>query len=231
MLTRRAGTSPSVVPTSFPLKSTVFWGLGAAVLAGLLLRTFVVGAITVPSPSMENTLLPGDFVLVNKLVAIRWIHPVLPGGAMLHTPVRLPPLRRVAIGDVVVFSPPARAPYSGTRRAYFVKRCIGTPGDILRFERGTVTVNGRPLGFPPGAVQATMPADFFPEPTTIVVPEGSYFMVGDNSARSIDSRQWGAVPEESILGTAVFIYWSLDHSSSGHDRTVVRWSRVATRVF
>jgi signal peptidase I len=188
--------------------------LGTVVIAVFVI-TFVVQAFQIPSPSMENTLLVGDYLLVNKLTY---------GGGSAGD--YLMPYRRVQRGDIVVFH------YPVDPAQHFVKRVVGLPGDRVRMVNKQVLVNGVPLKEP--YVHFSYPADDgfrdnFPrldatagltpewwlqlrklvEDGQLIVPEGHYFVMGDNRDNSSDSRYWGFVPRANIIGRPLVIYWSV----------------------
>ena len=179
--------------------------------------TFVVQAFRVPSESMEKTLLAGDFLLADKVHFAqggKWWSKVLPYES----------IRR---GDVIVFR------YPVDPSTYFVKRVIGIPGDHIRLQDKTVYLNGKPIeesyvvhqlrdhdpyrdNFPrmetvPGSVEEHWQIDIWRHLSgrDLVVPEDSYFVMGDNRDRSLDSRYWGFVPRSSIAGRPLVIYLSL----------------------
>jgi signal peptidase I len=188
--------------------------LGTVVIAVFVI-TFIVQAFQIPSPSMENTLLVGDYLLVNKLCF---------GGGGLGD--YFMPYRQVRRGDIVVFH------YPVDPTQHFVKRVIGVPGDRVRLVNKQVLVNGLPLKEP--YARFSRPADDvfrdnFPrldvmsgptpewwlqlrklvEDGQLIVPEGHYFVMGDNRDNSSDSRYWGFVPEANIIGRPLVIYWSV----------------------
>jgi signal peptidase I len=167
--------------------------LAAAVALLMLMQAFVIQVFTVSSGSMLPTLLPRDSVLVNRL-AYR-----------LHPPHR---------GDIIVF----RFPQADGRE--FVKRVIGLPGDVVEEQSGRVHVNGKPLALEntAGSGQGTEPA------MTIAphrMPPGQLFVLGDNQAASLDSRYWGTVDIDKVVGKAFLVYWS--HGKEWWD---VRWDRI-----
>ncbi len=191
--------------------------LGTVVIAVFVI-TFVVQAFQIPSPSMENTLLVGDYLLVNKLCYGK-------GGVGDY----FMPYREVRRGDIVVFNYPVNP------EQHFVKRVIGVPGDRVRLINKQVFVNGVPLKEP--YVRFNRPADDlfrdnFPrlnvtpgltpewwvelrklvEDGQLIVPEGHYFVMGDNRDNSSDSRYWGFVPRSNIVGRPLLIYWSVQSS-------------------
>ena len=188
--------------------------LGTVVIAVFVI-TFVVQAFQIPSQSMENTLLVGDYLLVNKLCYGE--------GGLAH----LIPYQKIQRGDIVVFH------YPVDPSQHFVKRVIGVPGDHLRMISKKVWINGKPLDEP--YVRFLEPPnnlfrDNFPrvdvvapgeeakwwlemrklvEDGQLIVPQGSYFVMGDNRDDSQDSRYWGFVPRENIVGRPLVIYWSV----------------------
>ncbi|HXE74066.1 MAG TPA: signal peptidase I [Candidatus Xenobia bacterium] len=194
------------------------------VILALFGITFVVQAFKIPSQSMEDTLLVGDHLLVNKFV-------FADGDA---EGFHVLPYREVRRGDVVVFKFPVNPPYT-----HFVKRVIGLPGDRLRIENRQVFINGEPLEEPYkihrlGLRAAAAGVNFPPPPDgyysnmndewyrqmnrirqgdEIVIPPGKYFVMGDNRDNSHDSRFWGLVDRSNIIGRPLLIYWSFDSSS------------------
>jgi signal peptidase I len=188
--------------------------LGTVVIAVFVI-TFIVQAFQIPSPSMENTLLVGDYLLVNKLC--------YGGGGVGNL---FMPYRKVQRGDIVVFHYPVNP------SQHFVKRVIGVPGDRVRMVNKRVYVNGALVSEP--YVRYSRPADdlfrdSFPrldvapgetadwwmmlrklvEDGHLIVPEGHYFVMGDNRDNSYDSRYWGFVPQGNIIGRPLVIYWSV----------------------
>ena len=177
-----------------------------AVILALVIRTFVVQAFKIPSGSMEDTLLIGDHLLVNKFIyGVR-----NPFNNQVLIPVREP--RR---DEIFVF----RFPLDPSRD--FVKRCIGLPGDTIEVRDKQLYRNGQ-LVEQPYAVHKDMrlftrkskwatedekQRDNF---KSFKVPEGQYFAMGDNRDLSNDSRFWGTVPARELRGTPVLIYWPLD---------------------
>ena len=183
----------------------------------LVLRSFLVEPFQIPSGSMIPTLEVGDFILVNKYTY------------GLRLPVigtKIVPMNDPKRGEVMVFIPPHD-------KRYFIKRVVGLPGDTIRYEDKVLYVNGEQvMAEPVGDVQIEMPNGFERtgtlynetlggvehltqiinapsrdgDRTVWVVPEGHYFMMGDNRDNSADSRVWGAVPEKNIVGKA-FAVW------------------------
>jgi signal peptidase I len=186
--------------------------IAIAILLALVIRTFVVQAFTIPSGSMMDTLLVGDYILVNKF---------LYGPELPFTDAHLPGLRAPQRGDIIVFK------YPQDEKRDFIKRIIGIPGDTVQVRGNQVLVNGKPLDEPYVKVGAARPHlgaqfcgyAFACEPT--VVPPQSYFVMGDNRDNSQDSRYWGFVKRDKIKGKAFLIYWSWDS-----DRHWPRWLRL-----
>jgi signal peptidase I len=194
------------------------WTINILIL--LFGTTTLVQAFIVPTPSMETTVMVGDHLLVDKL-SYSPSDPI-----MKH----LLPYTEPKRGDIIVF----RWPIDISQN--YVKRVIGVPGDRIHLENKTVYLNGKPLRNEPYAqhIDATPRAyrDNFPkDPWTesslvsdraqkmldehvangdVVVPPGSYFAMGDNRDNSLDSRYWGFVPRENIIGKPLLIFWSYD---------------------
>lgn len=135
--------------------------------------------VRVENVSMKPTLQPGDFLLVNR-VAYKLGDP--------------------SIGDIVVFHAP------GASDMDYIKRIIGLPGNVVRVNNGTVTVNDQPLYEPYIADPPNYSGEW-------IVPEGEYFVLGDNRNNSSDSHLWGFVPREDIVGKAMLIYWPLSEAT------------------
>lgn len=215
--------------------------LATAVLLFLFVRAFVVEAFQIPTSSMEDTLLVGDFLLVNKAVY---------GAEIPGTDLHLPELDRPGVGDVVVFRPPRSA--GQPRGARYVKRVVGAPGDTVAMRDGTLWRNGRAVEEPYARHGRSREAPSSPRfgwqerhlvrdggrrrpyrPTRddwgpVAVPPDSFFVMGDNRDNSEDSRYWGFVPREAITGSPLFIYYSYDREdrASLSWMTEVRWSRL-----
>ena len=186
------------------------------VLLLLFGTTTLVQAFVIPTGSMEDTLLIGDHLLVDKLA-------YAPPGPVSKYLLPYTPVKR---GDIIVFRYPVDI------KQTFVKRVIGVPGDRVRVESKTVYLNGIPLkeSYKYHKSDYLMSyRDFFPsDPNTplaetglamlekhvvnkeVVVPENAYFAMGDNRDSSLDSRYWGFVPRENIIGKPFVIYWSYD---------------------
>jgi signal peptidase I len=220
------------------------------VVVALFLLTFVLQPFLIPSESMERTLLVGDFLLFNNQI-------YAPTSSLTRW---LLPYREVGRGDIVVFHHP--------QPSLLVKRVVGIPGDRLRMEDGRVTVNGTPLDEPyaafepaePNPFRDNFPAKVYTDPQVdpdwwkqmqtltrdgeLVIPDGEYFVLGDNRNHSKDSRFWGFVPRQAIMARPLVIYFSLTRPSTtdvqqaaddrlGHDRELstklkgfARWKRI-----
>jgi signal peptidase I len=177
-----------------------------AVVFATFARTYVVQAFKIPSGSMEQNLLIGDHILVNKFVY---------GPAPTAIERLLLPVRSVRRGDVVVF----KFPKDPDRD--FIKRCVGLPGDNLEVIDKRLFINGHLVhdeGYTYHTDERVYPrtpfaGDVFRNRDNFgprVVPAGSYFCMGDNRDNSNDSRFWGEVPEGNVKGRAFMIYWSFD---------------------
>ena len=166
---------------------------GIAILIALFIRTFFVQAFRIPSGSMEDTLLIGDFLLVDKVTF---------GAKIPGTDLRLPGFRDPRRGDIIVFKDPR------TNRD-FIKRCIARDGETIRLADNQVFIDGQALAEPykaikpvPGAVRST----FGP----YRVADDALFMMGDNRNNSQDSRYWGDLTPDRVVGRAFVLYWSTD---------------------
>ncbi len=167
-----------------------------AFILAMFVRTFVVQAFKIPTGSMRPTLLEGDLILVNKFIY---------GAKIPFTSYRLPKVREPQRGDVIVFI------YPEDPKKDFIKRLVATESETVEIKNGTVYINGRPLldtNFSRRYYYNR--GDFAQEGQKIVVPKDSFFVMGDNSASSQDSRYWGFVPKKNVLGNAILIYWPLN---------------------
>jgi signal peptidase I len=215
-----------------PRKSTLreyFESIVIAVILALFIRTFVVQAFKIPTGSMENNLLVGDHLLVNKFVF----------GPSAGTAERaLLPEADVHRGDVVVFKYPEEPDRD------FIKRVIGLPGETLELRHKAVYVNGRKLDepyvhflVPPSAhAQEVAASDVREQYGPVTVPSGHYFVMGDNRDNSQDSRYWGFLPRDFIKGKALMVYWSYqadreDYEQEGIGATISGAVSVITHFF
>jgi signal peptidase I len=202
--------------------------LVVTILLALFGTTFVVQAFKIPTRSMEPTLLVGDHLLVDKFIF----------GGRGHWYDHLLPYRDIRRGDVIVF------PYPYGDHPYYVKRAIGLPGDRLKIVNQIVYINGVPINepyafhdpklaydpfganFPPRDLESFDP-EMRPEWAAqifgyvhggeLVIPPGKYFAMGDNRDNSEDSRYWGFVDREAIIGRPVVIYWSVQSAAAGYE--------------
>jgi signal peptidase I len=164
-----------------------------AFLLAMVIRTFVIQAFKIPTGSMRPTLLEGDLILVNKFIY---------GAKIPFANLGLPGVRQPKRGDVIVFI------YPEDRKKDFIKRLVGLPGETVEIKNGTVYIDDKPLLDLLFSQRYYYDrGDFSGEGQKIVVPKGNFFVLGDNSASSRDSRYWGFVPRENILGKAILIYW------------------------
>ncbi len=208
-----------------------FESIVIAVILALFIRTFVVQAFKIPTGSMENNLLIGDHLLVNKFVL---------GPTMWPIERVLLPIGTIRRRDVLVFKYPEEPDRD------FIKRVIGLPGETLEVREKKVYINGSPLD-EPYAHHLTPAADEsqYHEVTSsdvrerygpVTVPPNQYFMMGDNRDNSQDSRYWGFLPRENIKGRALLIYWSYeaerqDYQDEGAGATVKGLVSVVTHFF
>lgn len=170
-----------------------------ALVLALIIKESLVEAYRIPSESMEDTLIPGDFLLANK---------ALYGARIPFTDVKLPALREPQVGDIVVFR------FPDDRRKNFIKRIVAAGGDTVAIANKDVFVNNKRLREDAYAVhydRAVIPAgtaqprdNFGP----LAIPPGQYFVMGDNRDNSYDSRFWGCLPRDLIVGKAFLIHWS-----------------------
>jgi len=209
-------------------KSTVreyFESIVVAVILALFVRTFVFQAFKIPTGSMKPNLLVGDHLLVNKFV-------FAPAASAIER--ALLPMRAIERGDVVVFKFPEEPDRD------FIKRVVGLPGDTLELKNQTVHINGMPLIepyahylFPPMGDGQADSFDLRRQYGPVTVPDGHYFMMGDNRDDSQDSRFWGFLPASYVKGRALFIYWSFDTPDDGsapESFLGVRWDRLLHQI-
>ena len=195
-----------------------FSSIAGVLVTGLFIITFILQAFEIPSSSMEDTLLIGDHVFVNReqfAPATHWLGPLLP-------------YRDLRRGDIVVFLSPEE------QGLFVVKRIMGVPGDRIHLRDGVVYRNGQKLDEPYAQHKmgdynpyrdnfpAVPPTEMYGvrndkwqqefrshlQGDDIVVPPNSYFAMGDNRDVSYDSRYWGFIPRPNVIGRPMFIYWS-----------------------
>ena len=206
-----------------------FESIVIAVILALFVRTWVVQAFKIPTGSMENNLLIGDHLLVNKFIV--GPTPLAIGRALL--PVR--PIRR---GDIVVFK------YPDEPDRDFIKRVIGLPGETVELRNKKVYINGKPIDepyvhflSPPSSTgQEVTSADVRENYAPVTVPPDHYFVMGDNRDNSQDSRYWGFLPRDYVKGKALLIYWSYesgreDYIDEGLGASVRRLGSVLAHFF
>lgn len=198
--------------------------MASVLVTGLFIITFVFQAFEIPSKSMVETLLVGDHVFVDRVSfapRTHWLGPLMP-------------YREVRRGDIVVFLSPSEA------GLYVVKRIRGVPGDRLRLKDGQLYVNGQvqdepfvvrsgmldpirddfPALLPPTATpEWRLQAPLYVKNGELTVPPDRYFAMGDNRDISYDSRYWGFIPRENIIGRPMFIYWSFDTPENQYTRS------------
>ena len=173
----------------------------AAVIMAVIIKASIVEAYKIPSESMEDTLLVGDFLLANKFIY---------GARLPLIDYRLPSFSDPERGDVVIFL------YPGDRVTKYIKRCVAVGGDKVEVKDKVLYINDEIVELPEhgkliqARVVPRLPggADSKDNWGPYMVPEGSYFMMGDNRDNSKDSRWFGAVPDKLILGEAIMIHWS-----------------------
>jgi len=166
-----------------------------ALLLALFIRTFVVQAFKIPSPSMVPTLLIGDHILVNKF---------LYGIKIPFSDERILSVREPKRGDVIVFR------FPGDRKVDFIKRCIAVEGETIQIQGKQVYIDGQPIEDPHARFEDSRSGFSAPRDNfgPVAVPEGKIFMMGDNRDNSNDSRFWGFVDIADVKGKAMVIYWS-----------------------
>ncbi len=269
------------------------------ILSAIIIVMFINGALVanfvVPTGSMENTVLPGDFLVVNRFIYGPSTPQIIP---FLNQPlpfVKLPPLKKVKRGDVIVFIFPGyRDQVEPEEFQYYLKRCVAVGGDTILIRNKQLYINGKAVPLPPhGKIDPRLPPppgdEFrtFPpgmgftrdnygplvvpkagdtiyispanirqwkvfiqreghsvavrdatvlidgKPTTYYVVERDYcFAMGDNRDQSLDSRYWGFVPIDNIVGEPVFIYWSWNTNLPGlfQKLSTIRWDRIGTII-
>ncbi len=187
-----------------------FWSL----VVFFFVRICIIQPFKIPSESMLNTMVIGDCLFVNKFIY---------GIKVPYTNIRLPQLREPQRGDVVVFRFPLNLSQD------YIKRLVGVPGDTIEIRNKKVYVNGTLYENPHELHKdaKTLPRELSVRDNfgPILVPAASYFMMGDNRDNSFDSRFWGFVPDENIIGPAFIKYWSWDN-----DKWLPRWQRIGRLI-
>ena len=224
----------------------VEWIKSAAIAVALffVIRTFLIQAYTIPSGSMEDTLLIGDYLMANNAIF---------GARLPFTEMRVPAFREPEHGDIVVFRPTYNNPIIDV-----VKRVVGEPGDTIQMIDRVVYRNGEkvdegytdqdylpdepmhrfgPAGYDwhfSALVDGVTRDGYQPSRDNwgpLVVPEGHFMLLGDNRDESLDSRYMGFIPREVIRGKAMFVYYSIDQEIDRpfpHFVTAARWGRIGS---
>jgi signal peptidase I len=239
ILTRTAGVDDRTVESRRrePLMVEYARSFFPIFLVVLLLRSFLVEPFRIPSGSMMPTLVVGDFILVNKF----------------NYGLRLPVLNKTFVelgspkrGDIVVFR------YPGDQFTPYIKRVVGLPGDHVAYRDRMIYINGEAVAQQPDGTYVGEGAGvdqngdplaterlgdvehrimFRPQMPSMdvesVVPAGSYFVMGDNRDNSKDSRYWGFVPDENLIGRAFFIWMNFDLRNKNH---IIAWNRLGRIV-
>ncbi len=189
----------------------------------LILKTSVLAAYTIPSASMEDTLLVGDFLVCNQFIY---------GARLPLIDIRLPAIRDPEPGDIVVFL------YPGDSVTRYIKRCVAVGGDIVEIRNKQLYVNGKPVSDPAGSkyVDTLITGQRRIRPGRdnfgpYEIPKDHYFMMGDNRDESFDSRFWGAVSRDLVVGKAVMIHWSWDDSVAPSPEVVWKDPLSVPRLF
>lgn len=296
---KKHSQQPQAQHISFSVKVKAFLReLGIVFGAFLVLNSFVLASFEVPTGSMENEIMAGDFLLVNKFIFGGTTPRTVPFTNTRLPAFKLPALWDVERGDVIVFIfPGMREEVRAREFAYYLKRCVAVAGDTLQIINRVVHVNGvpmtnprnlkfngtsiRPAGwpdpriFPPGAKfnednygpiripkegdVVGINAENFPQWETFIRREGHtaerrdgnvyidgqpstnytvgrdyVFGMGDNRDNSLDSRFWGFIPREDVVGTPLIVYWSwnpdLSLGSISHKLSSIRFGRIGTLV-
>lgn len=205
----KAETTPDVEFEKSTLRE-YFESICVAVILALFIRTFVFQAFKIPTGSMEQNLLIGDHLIVNKML----YSPAGPAAG-------LTPMRDVQRQDVVVFK------FPDDPKRDFIKRVIGLPGERVRIANKKVHIDDVPLDEPyvyyrdpPGAASPSFSSDAMRDNMSeVLVPEGHYFVMGDNRDNSHDSRYWGTLDGDLLKGRALVIYWSYEADRDAYMRT------------
>jgi signal peptidase I len=186
-----------------------------AVLLALFIRAFVVQAFKIPSGSMQDTLLIGDYILVNKFIY---------GVKVPFTNYTVIPVKDPKRGDIIVFK------YPQDPSKDFIKRVVAVGGDTVEIRNKQVYVNNQPVqddGYAIHSDPSVRPFGFDPRDNlhAVTVPEEKLFVMGDNRDESNDSRFWGFVDVSAVRGKAFLIYWSWDREDFG-----ARWNRIGNLI-
>lgn len=165
-----------------------------ALIIALFIRTFIAQPFKIPTSSMVPTFMPGDKIFVNKFIY---------GAKIPFINVRLPKMREPVRGDIIVFLSPIE------KKKYLVKRLVGLPGDKIEIKNGHLWINGSPVREPQilNSITYYNMGEYGRQGNVVEVPEGTYFVLGDNSLNSVDSRYWGVFPEKNLAGKTFLIWW------------------------
>ena len=217
-----AGTNPESAGYRKSTAREYFESICVAVILALFVRTFVVQAFKIPTGSMENNLLIGDHLLVNKFVF---------APTMTNLEEALLPIDPVRRGDIIVFK------YPEEPERDFIKRVIALPGETVELRKKRVYIDDTMLDEPyvrflvPPDEDGGADFDVRVEYGPVTVPDGHYFMMGDNRDNSQDSRYWGFLPREYVKGRALFVYFSFGEESGLSGLvTGVRWGRILHQI-
>ena len=195
--------------------------LGIALVLAFLIKTSIVEAYKIPSSSMEDTLLVGDFLLANKFVY---------GARIPVVGWRLPAIKKPEQGDVVIFKVPT------DRTTNYIKRCVATEGQTVEIINKVLYVDGVPFPNPPHSKFADPNVhppglDHRDNFGKFRVPPNNIFVMGDNRDNSYDSRFWGTVPMDLILGEAMIIHWSWEPDTQAPTIRLADLSSLPRSVF
>lgn len=223
-----------------------------ALIAAMILRILVIQAFRIPTGSMKDTLLIGDFLLVNKFIYGVRTPDRIPLIDINIPHFRLPAFKEPKRGDIIVFK------YPLDHKLDYIKRCVALPGDTVEVRKGDLYINNKPEG-KPEFIKREYDSDengyirtykittgngkrynirhheerynandnYGPK----VIPEGHFFMMGDNRDNSADSRSWGFLPRDNIVGEALIIYWSWDKNVPLYRIfNKIRFSRIAQLI-
>jgi len=226
--------------------------IGIALIAAMIIKTFVIASYAIPTGSMKQTLLIGDALLANQFIYGVRTPSRIPLINLQIPHAKLPALKKPERGDIIIFK------YPKDDKLNYVKRCIAQPGQTVEVRNGDVYIDGKPEGkkeFIKRAYDPTEGSYFLYYQITldnekkytiryyenidraydnygpIKIPNGHYFMMGDNRDNSEDSRSWGFLPYENIVGKPLIIYWSWNkHVPLYRIFDKIRWNRIANVI-
>ncbi len=210
----------------------------SAIIIAYLIKTFIIQPFKIPTGSMEDTLISGDMIIANKFIYGAKTPETLPLTDIRIPCIRLPAIRGPVAGDVIIFK------FPNDPEIDYIKRCIATGGQVVEIRNKKVFVDQEPflsdslnpnikhedpdiIGYHEG-YENVYPAGAGSRDNygPVTVPENYVFVLGDNRDRSYDSRKWGFVPVDHIIGKAMMIYWS----STPEDDFHIRWNRLGKTV-